>query len=158
MTKSNFELVKDFMRVFEQNTRGSLRAPDTSTLKMLDFRARHLREEQGETEHATNSYIYWATAKIDGNITDEFRRARAIEAAPEIIDGLIDQLYIIYGTLHSFGVDADEAFNRVHISNMSKLDSEGKPIFRKDGKVMKGPNFKLPEFSDLIIYSMSSKI
>jgi predicted HAD superfamily Cof-like phosphohydrolase len=149
--KSNFELVKDFMRVFEQNARRSLRSPDTSTLKLLDFRNQLSKEEQSETENAIQSYTAWAQHKIDGDITDEFRRASAVEAAPEIIDGLIDQLYIIYGTLHTFGIDADEAFRRVHFSNMSKLDPEGKPIFRSDGKVMKGPNFKLPEFSDLII-------
>lgn len=43
-----------------------------------------------------------------------------------------------------------EAFRRVHASNMSKLDDNGKPIFREDGKVMKGPNYKKPYLTDLL--------
>ena len=42
-----------------------------------------------------------------------------------------------------------EAFARVHISNMSKLDSNGNPVLREDGKVMKGPNYKKPDLTDL---------
>lgn len=44
----------------------------------------------------------------------------------------------------------DEAFRRVHLSNMSKLGEDGKPIYREDGKVMKGPNYKEPDLEDLI--------
>lgn len=44
----------------------------------------------------------------------------------------------------------DEAFIRVHKSNMSKLGDDGKPIFREDGKVLKGPNYKKPDLSDLV--------
>ena len=43
-----------------------------------------------------------------------------------------------------------EAFARVHTSNMSKLDSNGNPILREDGKVMKGPNYKKPDLTDLV--------
>ena len=43
-----------------------------------------------------------------------------------------------------------EAFKRVHLSNMSKLGIDGKPIFREDGKVLKGPNYKKPYLTDLI--------
>lgn len=43
-----------------------------------------------------------------------------------------------------------EAFNRVHLSNMSKLGADGKPIYREDGKVLKGPNYKKPDLSDLM--------
>ncbi len=43
-----------------------------------------------------------------------------------------------------------EAFARVHASNMSKLDSNGNPILREDGKVMKGPNYKKPDLTDLL--------
>jgi len=43
-----------------------------------------------------------------------------------------------------------EAFARVHDSNMSKLDSNGNPLFREDGKVMKGPNYKKPNLTDLM--------
>lgn len=43
-----------------------------------------------------------------------------------------------------------EAFMRVHMSNMSKLGPGGKPVYREDGKVIKGPNYKKPDLSDLI--------
>ena len=44
----------------------------------------------------------------------------------------------------------DEALDRVHLSNMSKLDEEGKPVYREDGKVLKGPNYEPPTLTDLI--------
>ena len=43
----------------------------------------------------------------------------------------------------------DETLDRVHKSNMSKLGEDGKPIYREDGKVLKGPNYKLPTLKDL---------
>lgn len=43
-----------------------------------------------------------------------------------------------------------EAFNRVHASNMSKLGDDGKPIRREDGKILKGPNYKAPDLTDLV--------
>jgi predicted HAD superfamily Cof-like phosphohydrolase len=46
--------------------------------------------------------------------------------------------------------DLDEALNRVHESNMSKLDEYGKPVYREDGKVLKGPNYLPPTLEDLI--------
>ncbi len=53
--------------------------------------------------------------------------------------------------LEHYGEDVFmEAFARVHDSNMSKLDSNGKPIIREDGKVMKGPNYKKPDLNDLL--------
>lgn len=47
-------------------------------------------------------------------------------------------------------VDYIEAFRRVHASNMSKLGEDGKPIKREDGKILKGPNYKEPDLSDLV--------
>ena len=46
--------------------------------------------------------------------------------------------------------ELNEAFYRVHMSNMSKLGEDGKPIYREDGKVLKGPNYKAPDLSDLV--------
>lgn len=67
-----------------------------------------------------------------------------------VVKELIDILYVTYGTLLYLGVDPDEAFRRVHESNMSKLDEDGKPIRRADGKVLKGPNYFEPDLSDLV--------
>jgi predicted HAD superfamily Cof-like phosphohydrolase len=50
------------------------------------------------------------------------------------------------------GNELVEAYRRVHISNMSKLGEDGKPIYRDDGKVLKGPNYKPPDLNDLVPY------
>ena len=55
----------------------------------------------------------------------------------------------LVGGGHSWYRD-DTAFNRVHTSNMSKLGEDGKPVYREDGKVMKGPNYKPADLSDLV--------
>ena len=63
---------------------------------------------------------------------------------------LADLVYVCYQYAENMGWLLDEALNRVHISNMSKLGEDGKPIYRDDGKVLKGPNYKPPELSDLV--------
>ncbi len=63
---------------------------------------------------------------------------------------LADLVYVCYQYAENMGWFLDEALNRVHESNMSKLDEDGKPIYRDDGKVLKGPNYKPPDLSDLV--------
>ena len=63
---------------------------------------------------------------------------------------LADLVYVCYQYATNMGWFLDEALNRVHESNMSKLDEDGNPIYREDGKVLKGPNYKPPDLSDLI--------
>ena len=64
----------------------------------------------------------------------------------EIADALGDQLYILCGTILKHGLQhkIDEVFNEIQRSNMSKLGSDGKPIFREDGKIEKGENYFKP--------------
>ena len=62
---------------------------------------------------------------------------------------LADLVYVCYQYAQNMGWLLDEALNRVHESNMSKLGEDGKPIYREDGKVLKGPNYKPPDLSDL---------
>lgn len=70
-----------------------------------------------------------------------------LEAAGAIAERVIDTV----------GPDKfDEAFRRVHISNMSKLGDDGKPIYREDGKVLKGPNYQPPVLEDLAMPSAES--
>ena len=68
----------------------------------------------------------------------------------EALKELADLVYVAYQYSTNMGWDLDEALNRVHLSNMSKLDDDGKPIYRDDGKVLKGPNYKPPTLTDLI--------
>ena len=63
---------------------------------------------------------------------------------------LADLVYVCYQYAANQGWDLDEALDRVHKSNMSKLDEDGNPIFRKDGKVLKGPNYAPPNLEDLV--------
>jgi predicted HAD superfamily Cof-like phosphohydrolase len=55
---------------------------------------------------------------------------------------LADLLYVVNGTAVEMGLDGDDIVQLVHQSNMTKLDEDGHPIFREDGKVLKGPNYK----------------
>jgi NTP pyrophosphatase (non-canonical NTP hydrolase) len=68
----------------------------------------------------------------------------------EALKELADLVYVCYQYAENMGWLLDEALNRVHISNMSKLDKDGKPIYRDDGKVLKGPDYKPPDLSDLV--------
>jgi predicted HAD superfamily Cof-like phosphohydrolase len=68
----------------------------------------------------------------------------------EVADALTDILYVTYGAGHAFGIDLDKCFQEVQNSNMSKLDTNGKPIYNESGKVMKGPNYFKPDLSKFI--------
>ena len=68
----------------------------------------------------------------------------------EALKELADLVYVCYQYAENMGWFLDEALNRVHESNMSKLDENGKPIYRDDGKVLKGPNYTPPTLTDLI--------
>jgi predicted HAD superfamily Cof-like phosphohydrolase len=70
----------------------------------------------------------------------------------EIADALGDMLYILCGTILEHGLQhkIEAVFDEIQRSNMSKLGEDGKPIYREDGKVMKGPNYFKPNFSDIL--------
>ncbi len=63
---------------------------------------------------------------------------------------LADMQYVLSGFAETFGLPLQVAFVRVHKSNMSKLDDEGKPILREDGKILKGKNYAPPDLEDLV--------
>jgi len=69
-----------------------------------------------------------------------------------VADALTDQLYILLGTIIQHGMSdiIEDMFNEVHCSNMSKLDNNGKPIYREDGKILKGPNYRKPDIGKII--------
>jgi len=77
-----------------------------------------------------------------------FRENIVFEA--EALKELADLVYVCYQYAENMGWLLDEALDRVHKSNMSKLDTEGNPIYREDGKVLKGPNYKPPTLTDLV--------
>ncbi|MBT8254729.1 MAG: nucleoside triphosphate pyrophosphohydrolase family protein [Flavobacteriaceae bacterium] len=70
----------------------------------------------------------------------------------EVADALGDMLYILCGTIIEHGLDhkIEEVFNEIQRSNMSKLDDNGEPIYREDGKVLKGPNYFKPDIGSIL--------
>ena len=121
---TNFELAGDFMNAFGQEV---LTEPTLPSPELGKLRLELIREEFEELTVATN----------------------AMDIV-EIADALTDILYVVYGAGHAFGIDLDECYNEVHRSNMSKLGTDGKPIYRDDGKVLKGPNYFHPNLKDIL--------
>ena len=72
------------------------------------------------------------------------------DAKVEVADALGDILVVTIGTAIALGFDIEKIMRRIHESNMSKLGPDGKPIYRKDGKVMKGPDYHPPFLEDLV--------
>ncbi len=70
----------------------------------------------------------------------------------EVADALGDMLYILCGTIIEHGMQdkIEEVFNEIQRSNMSKLGEDGQPIYREDGKVLKGPNYFKPNIADIL--------
>jgi len=122
--RTNNELVQDFMWIFGQTVRRELGWPgmDVAALRvdLIDEELNELRE---------------ATGKQD---------------LVGIADALTDLLYVVYGAGHAYGINLDDCFAEVHRSNMSKLDEESQPIYREDGKVLKGPNYIPPDLGQII--------
>lgn len=81
---------------------------------------------------------------------NEYKEAVYTDNLIEIADSLADLLYVAIGAAISYGIPIDEVFEEVHRSNMSKLDANGKPIHREDGKVIKGPNYFPPDIVSIL--------
>ena len=84
-------------------------------------------------------------------LTDQlYNDCQAGKISPNLLKEAFDLLYVVYGLIAALGYDGDVVFERGHASNMSKLGEDGKPIYRDDGKVLKGPNYKPADMSDLV--------
>ena len=80
----------------------------------------------------------------------EFNNAVANETYENELKELADLVYVCFQYAENMEWDLEEALDRVHKSNMSKLGLDGKPIRRVDGKVLKGPNYQPPNLFDLV--------
>ena len=121
---TNFESVKKFMETFGQEIKEKASFPnDKTTLLRYEL----IQEELSELKEAINN-----------------------KDIKEVADALTDILYVTYGAGHAFGIDLDKCFQEVQNSNMSKLGSDGKPIYNEKGKVMKGPNYFEPNLEKFI--------
>lgn len=82
--------------------------------------------------------------------TAEFADAAARRDLVGMADALADVVYVAYGTALSFGLNLDAVLREVHRSNMSKLDEDGRPVLRDDGKVLKAPGYFRPDIAAVI--------
>ena len=121
---SNFSKVGIFMKTFGQDVKDK---PSFSSDKINKLRIDLIKEE-----------------------LDELTAAMKNKDLLEVADALTDILYVTYGAGHAFGINLDKCFDEVQNSNMSKLDSNGKPIYNNVGKVMKGPNYFKPDLSKFV--------
>ena len=124
MYKNNFNKVWEFMYSFGQET---LSKPTLPSDDLADLRLDLIQEEVDELEDALDK-----------------------KDIVEIADALTDILYVTYGAGHAFGIPLNECFEEVHRSNMSKLGIDGKPIYREDGKVLKGRDYTPPQLGKII--------
>ena len=121
---TNFENVKKFMQTFGQEVRTEASFPSDKIVKLrLDL----IREELSELKEAIEK-----------------------KDIKEVADALTDILYVTYGAGHAFGINLDKCFEEVQNSNMSKLGSDGKPIYNESGKVMKGPDYFKPNLNKFV--------
>ena len=102
---SNFESVKKFMETFGQEVKEKAEFPEE---KIKSLRYDLIKEE-----------------------LEEFRVAIENNDIKEVADALTDILYVTYGAGHAFGINLDKCFKEVQESNMSKLGSDGKPIYNE---------------------------
>ena len=121
---TNFERVRKFMETFGQEIKEKAEFPSD---KITSLRHDLIKEELNELKEAIDNK----------DIT-------------EVADALTDILYVTYGAGHAFGIDLDKCFDEVQNSNMSKLGSDGKPIYNDKGKVMKGPNYFKPNLHKFV--------
>ena len=121
---TNFEKVGLFMKTFGQDVKIN---PSLSTEKINTLRINLINEE-----------------------LNELKKAIQEKDILEIADALTDILYVTYGAGHAFGINLDKCFEEVQNSNMSKLGSDGKPIFNEAGKVMKGPKYFKPNLNKFL--------
>lgn len=83
---------------------------------------------------------------------NEYLEAASNNDLVEVADALGDMLYILCGTIleHGMQYKIEAVFNEIQRSNMSKLGEDGKPIYREDGKVLKGPNYSKPNIKAIL--------
>ena len=125
--KDKINAVKDFHEAFKIGYRETPKADLGSEKNMLRYKL--MREENEEYLDAAN----------DNDLV-------------EVADALGDMLYILCGTIIEHGLQhkIEEVFDEIQRSNMSKLGADGQPIYREDGKVLKGPNYFKPNIEEIL--------
>lgn len=120
--------VFDALHEFHTKFGAAINQPIDDDLRKL--RMSLINEEQSEVRDEMYGIRYLKSDEVDKK---------------KLTKELADLLYVTIGTATTFGLPLEEVFWEVHKSNLSKLGDDGKPIYREDGKVLKGPNYKEPD-------------
>ena len=109
-------------------------------------------QENGTEPRLLSENEFLLRYKLMAEENDEYKEACWNGDLVEIADALGDQLYILCGTILKHGLQhkIEEVFNEIQRSNMSKLGSDGKPVFREDGKIQKGPGYSQPDINKIL--------
>ncbi|MCI5057013.1 MAG: nucleoside triphosphate pyrophosphohydrolase family protein [Flavobacteriales bacterium] len=109
-------------------------------------------ENKYEPTAELSEKVYTLRHRLMHEENEEYLEACRAGDLVEIADALGDQLYILCGTLLSHGLQnkIEEVFNEIQRSNMSKLDENGEPIYREDGKVMKSKLYFKPDIKKVL--------
>ena len=133
MTRS--EEAKAFREAFGQETLENISHYGFIKKKLWDMQVGLIKEESAEFIEAADEL---------------FSSAEDLKLRENLIKELSDLVFVCYQFAAAYNIDLDEAMWRVFESNMSKLDEHGKPIYRADGKVLKGPNYQPPTLTDCV--------
>ena len=132
------EMVEKFHKAFEKPISKLL----VDQQNLVQLRAALIKEEHEETDDALYA-LYMSL----GDDEEEFPQH---DARVAVLDGICDSIFVLIGTAQALGMDIEAGMEQVFLSNMSKLGEDGKPIYRNDGKVLKGSNFFPPRLDNLV--------
>ena len=112
------------------------------------FKIKYSKNQKADLDESTIELRY----RLMQEENNEYLEAARKKDLVEIADALGDKLYILCGTILAHGLQDKivEVFNEIQRSNMSKLDVNGKPVFREDGKILKGPNYFQPKIKEIL--------
>ena len=129
------EKAKLFRQAFNQEMLPDISKYGIIKKRLWDMQIDLIEEEAGE--------FFEACDEVYADPDNKDRRR-------ELLKELSDLVFVCYQFAAAFNLNLDEAMRRVFASNMSKLGDDGKPIYRHDGKVLKGDKYKPPIFNDLV--------
>lgn len=150
---SHFKDVGTFMSTFGQDVHKQFVDPGVDIVKLrMELICEEFKEVFSEVVSSssingmTGKSILSTMSKLIADLTPEDISINHVNLSKE----LFDLEYVVLGAGHAFGVDQDAMFDEGQRSNMSKLGPDGKPIYRDDGKVLKGPDYFKVDAADVM--------
>ena len=129
------EQAEQFRQIFNQEILTNISRYGFIKKQLWDMQTRLIREEAAEFLVAADEC---------------FADPENFKTREEVVKELSDLVFVCYQFAATYGIDLDKAMTLVFESNISKLDEQGNPIYREDGKVLKGPNYQPPDLTDCL--------